>query len=104
MKKILACPEIEEDNKEFRLRAQRYKNYLYTEQIDKDVVRTKILKSNERLHADVHKVLEYYCYSKNVTYCQGMIEVLMPFLLMKQHNSSSSSSNHSSVHSTKLEN
>jgi hypothetical protein len=67
-------------------------------------VRTKILKSNERLYADVHKVLEYYCYSKNVIYCQGMIEVLMPFLFMKQHNSSSSSSNHSSVYSTELEN
>lgn len=56
----------------------------YTDQIEKDIVRTKILKSNARLHQDVHKVLEYYCYVKNVTYCQGMIEVLMPFLLMKQ--------------------
>jgi hypothetical protein len=89
-KKILACQEVDEEAKEFRLRAPRYKNYLYTEQINKDIVRTKILKSNERLHQDVHKVLEFYCYKKNVTYCQGMIEVLMPFLLMKQHENYSS--------------
>lgn len=38
----------------------------------------------------MHKVLEFYCYKKNVTFCQGMIEVLMPFLLIKQHDSFSS--------------
>ena len=90
VKRILACPEVEEDAKEFRLRAPRYKNFQYTEQINKDIARTKILKSSERLHQDVHKVLEFYCYKKNVTYCQGMIEILMPFLLMKQHESFSS--------------
>lgn len=85
MRKILAGLEVEEDAKEFRLKAQRFKGGLYTDQINKDIVRTKILKTNERLHEDVHKVLEYYCYVKNVTFCQGMIEVLLPFLLMKQH-------------------
>jgi hypothetical protein len=31
IKKILACQEAEEDAKEFRTRAPRYKNYQYTE-------------------------------------------------------------------------
>ena len=31
VKKILACQEVEEDAKEFRLRAPRYKTMLYTE-------------------------------------------------------------------------
>ena len=84
MQKILASMEVDEDAREFRVKAARYKGGLYTDQINKDVVRTKLLKTNEKLHQDVHKVLEYYCYVKNVTYCQGMIEVMMPFLLMKQ--------------------
>ena len=46
-------------------------------------MRTKFLKDNEKLHIDVHRVFEYYCLTKNVSYCQGMIEVLLPFLLMK---------------------
>ena len=83
MRKLLECPEVEEDAKEFRAKGLRYKGGLYTDQIDKDIVRTKILKQNAHLHADVHRVLEYYCYVKNVTFCQGMIEVMMPFLLMK---------------------
>jgi hypothetical protein len=83
MRKILECPEVEEDAKEFRVKGMRYKGGLYSDQIDKDIVRTKILKQNAHLHADVHRVLEYYCYVKNVTFCQGMIEVMMPFLLMK---------------------
>lgn len=69
VKKILASQEVDEDAKEFRLRAPRYKSMLYTEQINKDIARTKILKTCERLHQDVHKILEFYCYKKNVTYC-----------------------------------
>ena len=83
VKKILHCPEVEEAAKDFRFREPRYKTMLYTEQINKDIARTKYLKDNEKLHTDVHRVLEYYCHQKNVSFCQGMIEVLLPFLLMK---------------------
>jgi hypothetical protein len=83
VKKILAGKDVEDYAKEFRSREPRSKNFNFTEQINKDLVRTKILKSVEHLHQDVHRVLEFYCKAKAVNYCQGMIEVLMPFLLMK---------------------
>ena len=51
--------------------------------MNKDLVRTKYLKDNCKLHDDVRRVLEFYCGKKNVAYCQGMIELLLPFLLMK---------------------
>jgi hypothetical protein len=46
MRKLLACMEVEEDAKEFRVKALRYKGGIYTDQINKDIVRTKILKTN----------------------------------------------------------
>ena len=49
-----------------------------------DIKRTKFLKDNPSLHADAKRIVEYYCHVHNVSYCQGMLEVLMPFLLMKQ--------------------
>ena len=55
----------------------------HTEEINKDF-RTKFLKENEKLHDDIRRVLEFYCYSKNVKYCQGMIDLILPFMLMKQ--------------------
>ena len=85
VRKILACPEVEQDAKDFIMKTGGgYKQGQYKDQIDKDIKRTRFLKDNDKLHEDVHKVLEFYCFSKNVTYCQGMIEVLVPFLLMKQ--------------------
>jgi hypothetical protein len=69
VKKILASPEVEEDAKDFRMKEWRLKQWLYTEQIDKDIVRTKHLKDNSKLHDDVKRVLEYYCHTKNVAYC-----------------------------------
>ena len=69
VKKILQSPEVEDAAKDFRFREPRYKTQLYTEQINKDIQRTKFLKDNEKLHADVHRTLEYYCHSKNVSYC-----------------------------------
>ena len=69
VKKILLSPEVEEDAKEFKLKALRLKQKLYTDAINKDIVRTKYLKDNLNLYEDVHQVLEYYCYSKNVSYC-----------------------------------
>lgn len=83
----MASPEVEEDAKEFRNKEWRFKNHQYTEMIDKDIVRTRFLKENIVLHKDVKRILEYYCHIKNVTYCQGMIEVLLPFLFMKQQSS-----------------
>jgi hypothetical protein len=40
IKKILTSQEVEEDVKEFRLRAPRYKNMVNTEEINKDIPRT----------------------------------------------------------------
>ena len=28
--------------------------------------------------------MEFYCAQNNVIYCQGMLEVVLPFLIMKQ--------------------
>ena len=50
IKKILAGKDVEEYAKEFRSKEPRNKNYKFTEQINKDLVRTKILKSVEYLH------------------------------------------------------
>lgn len=84
MKKILACPELEEDAQEFRCKEWRMKQWVSEEQIDKDIVRTKHLKGNFNLHEDVKRIIEFYCHQKNVAYCQGMLEVLLPFIYMKQ--------------------
>jgi hypothetical protein len=37
VKKILACPEVEEAAKDFRVKEARLKHRLYTEAIDKDI-------------------------------------------------------------------
>jgi hypothetical protein len=50
----------------------------------KDIVRTKHLKESTHLHEDIKRVVEFYCFAQNVMYCQGMLEVLLPFLYMKQ--------------------
>ena len=50
-----------------------------------DIARTPILKNAEWLHMDAMRIVEFYCYSHNVHYCQGMLEVLLPFLFMKSH-------------------
>lgn len=52
--------------------------------MQKDINRTKHLKENTYLHTDVKRIIEFYCQSQNVGYCQGMLEVLLPFLFMKQ--------------------
>ena len=48
-----------------------------------DISRTPILKDTQRLHVDAKRVVEFYCWHHNVHYCQGMLEVLLPFLFMK---------------------
>ena len=48
-----------------------------------DISRTPILKDAPRLHTDAKRIVEFYCWSHNVHYCQGMLEVLLPFLFMK---------------------
>lgn len=50
VKKILACPEVEEDAKDFNAKEGRMKARLYTEQLDKDINRTKYLKNSQYLH------------------------------------------------------
>ena len=69
IRKILSGGDVETYAKDFKQREPRHKNYLFSEQIKKDIVRTKILKNNDKMHADVHRVLEYYCLKKNVNYC-----------------------------------
>ena len=50
-----------------------------------DISRTPILRDTERLHNDAKRIIEFYCYAHNVHYCQGMLEVLLPFLFMKSN-------------------
>ena len=50
VRRILQCPEVEEDAKEFRMKEAKWRAYSYTEQITKDIVRTKFLRDNEKLH------------------------------------------------------
>jgi hypothetical protein len=70
LRKILDCKEVEDDVKEFRLKESKVK-HMFTDRIDKDIVRTKYLKEKEnvKLHGDVRKVLEFYCHTKRVAYC-----------------------------------
>ena len=49
-----------------------------------DIARTPILKDAPWLFQDAKRIVEFYCFSHNVHYCQGMLEVLLPFLFMKQ--------------------
>ncbi len=35
------------------------------------------------MHVDAMRIIEFYCNMHNVEYCQGMLEVLLPFLFMK---------------------
>ena len=79
------CKEVEADLQEFRQKEHRVRQkWQYTSEMQKDINRTKHLKDNQSLHDDVKRVVEYYCATQNVMYCQGMLEVLLPFLYMKQ--------------------
>lgn len=79
------CKEVEADLQEFRQKEHRVRQkWQYTSEMQKDINRTKHLKENQSLHDDVKRVVEYYCATQNVMYCQGMLEVLLPFLYMKQ--------------------
>lgn len=51
--------------------------------MNKDITRTNHLRDEPHLHGDVKRVVEFYCLKLNVAYCQGMLEVLLPFLYMK---------------------
>ena len=57
-----------------------------------DIARTPILKDAPRLHVDAKRIVEFYCWSHNVHYCQGMLEVLLPFLFMKSNEGTSTES------------
>lgn len=67
VRKILQCPEVDDDVKEFRNKENKIKKQ-FTDIINKDF-RTKFLKENLKFHEDIRKVLEFYCYTKNVAYC-----------------------------------
>ena len=82
MRKILQCKELDEDVKMFKLKEGKL-NHKFTDKINKDF-RTKFLRENERLHDDIRRVIEFYCFTQNVNYCQGMIDLLLPFMMMKQ--------------------
>ena len=85
LQKILFCKEVETDIKQFRAKEERVRQrWKYEHKMDRDIKRTQLLKDSPKLHTDAHRIVEYYCHAHNVAYCQGMLEVLMPFLLMKQ--------------------
>lgn len=84
MQNILQCKEIDVDIREFKIKESRVRReWKYEPLIDRDLIRTDYLKENVKLHIDVKRVVEFYCYSLNVSYCQGMLEVVLPFLYMK---------------------
>jgi hypothetical protein len=41
------------------------------------------LKDHFYLHEEVKRIVEFYCHQMQVSYCQGMLEVLQPFIYMK---------------------
>ena len=85
LQKILFSKEVESDIKQFRTKEEKVRqHWQYEHKMAGDIKRTKFLKDNPGLHADAKRIVEYYCHVHNVSYCQGMLEVLMPFLLMKQ--------------------
>ena len=76
---------MEDDIQKFRAKEQQIqKRWKYTAKMTSDISRTPVLKDNPYLHQDAMRVIEFYCYAHNVSYCQGMFEVLLPFLFMKQ--------------------
>ena len=85
LQKILFCKEVETDIKQFRAKEEKVRQrWQYEHKMTSDIKRTKLLKDSPKLHSDAKRIVEYYCHAHNVSYCQGMLEVLMPFLFMKQ--------------------
>ena len=85
LQKILFCKEVEEDIQSFRAKEKRIqKKWKFADKMSNDIARTPILKDAPWLFEDAKRILEFYCFSHNVHYCQGMLEVLLPFLFMKQ--------------------
>ena len=91
LQKILFCKEVEEDIQKFRAKESKIRrNWKFEAIMSRDINRTPILKTANQLHEDAKRIVEFYCYSHNVHYCQGMLEVLLPFLFMKSHESNNS--------------
>ena len=85
LQKILFCKEVEADIKAFRAKEERVRQrWQYEHKMTSDIARTRHLKDRPQLHSDAKRIVEFYCHTHNVSYCQGMLEVLMPFLFMKQ--------------------
>jgi hypothetical protein len=49
----------------------------------RDLERVPHLRSCKWLYEDMTRVVEFYCAQYKVTYCQGMLDVLLPFMFMK---------------------
>jgi len=75
---------VEEDIQMFRAKESKIsKIWKFEDKMKSDISRTPILKDAAWLHADAKRIVEFYCWHHNVQYCQGMLEVLLPFLFMK---------------------
>lgn len=85
---ILACRELDADVREFRVREYTIRRrWMHEKAMIKDIKRTRYLGDLVQLHEDAKRVIEFYCAKLNVSYCQGMLEVVLPFLCMKQGSS-----------------
>lgn len=63
MQNILQCKEIDFDIREFKIKESRVRReWKYEALIDRDLIRTDYLKENVKLHIDVKRVVEFYCY------------------------------------------
>ena len=69
-----------------------------------DISRTPILRDTERLHHDAKRIIEFYCYAHHVHYCQGMLEVLLPFLFMKSNDDDSKKTTTASIFAEAMQN
>lgn len=81
---MLAGPQIEKDRKRFLKEEPHTRRKWKNEKlIQRDLVRTQFLSDNQKMHSEIKRVVEFYCSELAITYCQGMLEVVLPFLYMK---------------------
>ena len=67
---ILYTKEVEMDIKDFKRREDYVrKHWKHEKTIDRDVSRTNYLRDNTKFHIDIKRVVEFYCYALNVSYC-----------------------------------
>lgn len=82
--KILHSPQLEQDVRDFKIKESRVRrHWQYEAMINRDISRTRFLADETGMHTEIKRVIEFYCSQINVAYCQGMLEVVLPFLYLR---------------------